>query len=167
MFEVARSIGLPEAYVRLRHDIVHEGFSNIIELRRFGAGALKWLYEEYWRHLKSPEELRRAVVVVQDAAAEGWEEGSTPQKPSKDFEAQMQSLLGDYRNNTSPSGATATGHIPQRRAIDRHASKVGKKINAVISNQAELNVLVDAIIHYTKVPEKCNGYVEISGSVTR
>ncbi|MCJ1447853.1 MAG: rRNA-processing protein las1 [Stictis urceolatum] len=69
MFDIGKSIGLPAAYIAMRHDIVHGQMPSLIELRRFVVRALKWLWEDYWRHMDPPTASNppKNVVLVADA----------------------------------------------------------------------------------------------------
>lgn len=54
MYGIAKTIGLPAAFVELRHQGTHEPMPSLAQLRPAAARALVWIWEYYWKNL--PEE---------------------------------------------------------------------------------------------------------------
>ena len=52
MYTQAQKIGLPALFVDLRHDATHGDMPNLTNLRSAAERALKWLWEDYWKHLE-------------------------------------------------------------------------------------------------------------------
>lgn len=69
MYGVARTLGLPAAFVELRHQGTHEPMPGLGQLRPAARGALGWIWEYYWRHLREGEE------EVVDGGAKGVGDG--------------------------------------------------------------------------------------------
>lgn len=70
MFAVGKKIGLPASFVELRHQIIHEEMPSLINLRRAAVEALRWLYDDYWKHVEpGEEELLRLDGGLEPAAA--------------------------------------------------------------------------------------------------
>lgn len=61
MYAVAKSVGLPAAFVELRHQATHEQLPSLTKLRSAARKALDWVWEYYWRHLSEPERLAAAA----------------------------------------------------------------------------------------------------------
>jgi ribosomal biogenesis protein LAS1 len=51
MYESAKAIGLPDAFVELRHEITHGQLPSLVVLRNYAQRALSWLWTNYWRYL--------------------------------------------------------------------------------------------------------------------
>lgn len=51
MYDLAATIQMPASFVALRHQIVHEGYSSLPELRRASRRAMIWLWDAYWRDI--------------------------------------------------------------------------------------------------------------------
>ncbi|KAJ0160803.1 Pre-rRNA-processing protein las1 [Colletotrichum tanaceti] len=75
MYSVAKTIGLPATFVELRHQATHETLPSLAKLRSAARKALVWIWEYYWQHLGSEDEV---AVEVGENEGEGWEriEGS-------------------------------------------------------------------------------------------
>lgn len=58
MYGVAKTIGLPAAFVELRHQGTHEPMPSLAQLRPAAARALVWIWEYYWKNLLPDEEPR-------------------------------------------------------------------------------------------------------------
>ncbi|KAK3905301.1 Pre-rRNA-processing protein las1 [Staphylotrichum tortipilum] len=54
MYDVARAVGLPPAFVELRHQVTHEQLPSLTRLRAAARDALAWIWGYYWRQLGSP-----------------------------------------------------------------------------------------------------------------
>jgi hypothetical protein len=54
MYSVAKEIGLPAAFVELRHQVTHEQLPSLAKLRASARNALNWIWEYYWKHLEEP-----------------------------------------------------------------------------------------------------------------
>ncbi|KEF53567.1 uncharacterized protein A1O9_10542 [Exophiala aquamarina CBS 119918] len=48
MYALAATIGMPEAFVDLRHQVTHGHLPSIVYLRRMTLSALDWLWERWW-----------------------------------------------------------------------------------------------------------------------
>jgi ribosomal biogenesis protein LAS1 len=55
MFEMAESIGMPEAWVELRHEITHGQVPDIRTLEQYVKASLLWLWELFWMKLDAPQ----------------------------------------------------------------------------------------------------------------
>jgi ribosomal biogenesis protein LAS1 len=55
MYAVAKSVGLPAAFVELRHQATHEQLPSLAKLRRAALSALDWIWDYYWQHLQEEE----------------------------------------------------------------------------------------------------------------
>lgn len=51
MYEKAKQLGLPAAFVELRHEITHEELPNLSSLRHVVKRSLQWLWDDYWAKL--------------------------------------------------------------------------------------------------------------------
>lgn len=49
MYGLARSVGLPAAFVELRHQATHEALPSLVRLRGAARGGLEWIWGFYWR----------------------------------------------------------------------------------------------------------------------
>lgn len=56
MYGVAKTIGLPAAFVELRHQGTHEPMPSLAQLRPAAARALVWIWDYYWKNLPGEEE---------------------------------------------------------------------------------------------------------------
>lgn len=56
MYGVAKTIGLPAAFVELRHQGTHEPMPSLAQLRPAAARALMWIWDYYWKNLPGQEE---------------------------------------------------------------------------------------------------------------
>lgn len=54
MFDYARRIGLPESFVELRHQAIHDDFPALLVFRQAATRSLHWLWEHYWKHIDVP-----------------------------------------------------------------------------------------------------------------
>lgn len=76
MYGVAKTLGLPAAFVELRHQGTHEPMPGLAQLRPAARRALVWIWGYYWRNLpEEPQEEkeRKSEVMVpskQDALTE-------------------------------------------------------------------------------------------------
>lgn len=52
MYGLARSVGLPAAFVELRHQATHEALPSLVRLRGAARGGLEWIWGFYWRGLE-------------------------------------------------------------------------------------------------------------------
>lgn len=59
---LAADIGLPSAFVELRHAATHEDLPSIYALRELSQRALAWLYSEYWERQEVPHSKDLAPV---------------------------------------------------------------------------------------------------------
>lgn len=66
MYGVAKIIGLPAAFVELRHQGTHEPMPSLAQLRPAAARALVWIWEYYWKNLPEEEEERKTGVGVDE-----------------------------------------------------------------------------------------------------
>lgn len=48
MYAHAATIGMPQTFVDLRHQVTHGGIPNLAHLRRMTEQALEWLWERWW-----------------------------------------------------------------------------------------------------------------------
>lgn len=55
MYGLARSVGLPAAFVELRHQATHEALPSLVRLRGAARGGLEWIWGFYWRGLTEEE----------------------------------------------------------------------------------------------------------------
>ncbi|KAH7318657.1 Las1-like-domain-containing protein [Stachybotrys elegans] len=51
MYAIAKTIGLPAAFVELRHQSTHEQLPSRAKLRSAAKKALFWIWDYYWKHL--------------------------------------------------------------------------------------------------------------------
>ena len=51
MYKTAERIGLPAAFVDVRHDATHGPAPSLVVLRRRVGEGLEWLWENYWKEL--------------------------------------------------------------------------------------------------------------------
>jgi hydroxyacylglutathione hydrolase len=51
MYSIAKTIGLPAAFVELRHQSTHEQLPSRAKLRSAAKQALAWIWDYYWKHL--------------------------------------------------------------------------------------------------------------------
>lgn len=70
MYRTAKVMGLPEAFVEIRHEITHGELPSLIVLRKYAARALNWLWEHYWRRLT----VERPGLLKSTLAFDGGEE---------------------------------------------------------------------------------------------
>lgn len=71
MYGIAKTIGLPAAFVELRHQGTHEPMPSLAQLRPAAARALVWIWEYYWKNLPegNEDEEKDAVVGSDEAKA--------------------------------------------------------------------------------------------------
>ncbi|RDA82522.1 hypothetical protein CP532_4493 [Ophiocordyceps camponoti-leonardi (nom. inval.)] len=78
MYTIAASIGLPSAFVELRHQSTHEQLPSRARLRLMAERALVWIWNYYWKHLDAEhhrdDECRAAVLAFLRAADEGGDD---------------------------------------------------------------------------------------------
>jgi hypothetical protein len=55
MYAKAQQIGLPAAFVDLRHEATHGDMPPLKTLRSAAQRAMQWLWEDYWKTLKGTE----------------------------------------------------------------------------------------------------------------
>ncbi|PHH71600.1 hypothetical protein CDD80_5119 [Ophiocordyceps camponoti-rufipedis] len=55
MYAVAATVGLPAAFVELRHQATHEQLPSRAKLRAMAERALDWIWNYYWRHLRDDD----------------------------------------------------------------------------------------------------------------
>ncbi|KAF4119613.1 ribosomal biogenesis protein LAS1 [Geosmithia morbida] len=51
MYSLAKTIGLPAAFVELRHQTTHEELPSTPKLRKAAVKAMDWIWEQYWSRL--------------------------------------------------------------------------------------------------------------------
>ncbi|RCI08634.1 hypothetical protein L249_4878 [Ophiocordyceps polyrhachis-furcata BCC 54312] len=81
MYTIAASIGLPSAFVELRHQSTHEQLPSRARLRAMAERALVWIWDYYWKHLDAapadqqhhPDDDCRAAVLAFLRAADDVE----------------------------------------------------------------------------------------------
>ncbi|KAF4585567.1 Las1-like protein [Ophiocordyceps camponoti-floridani] len=56
MYAVAANVGLPAAFVELRHQATHEQLPSRAKLRTMAERALDWIWNYYWRHLRDDDD---------------------------------------------------------------------------------------------------------------
>jgi len=88
MYAVAKSVGLPAAFVELRHQATHEALPSLTKLRDAADKALGWIWEYYWQNLQPVHEAGAATrdpsgTVLQQAVG-----------PGGDFEDSRAELMG-------------------------------------------------------------------------
>ncbi|RDA89531.1 hypothetical protein CP533_2939 [Ophiocordyceps camponoti-saundersi (nom. inval.)] len=78
MYTIAATIGLPSAFVELRHQSTHEQLPSRAKLRVMAERALVWIWHYYWKHLDASDqddggddECRAAVLDFLRAADDG------------------------------------------------------------------------------------------------
>jgi len=49
MYDLGKDIGLPAAFIDLRHQIIHDNLPGLVVLRQNAHRAVKWLYQHYWK----------------------------------------------------------------------------------------------------------------------
>lgn len=69
MYSIAKVIGLPAAFVELRHQATHEQLPTLAKLRPAAKKALDWIWDYYWEQL-SHEGTDGNSTVVQDPCKE-------------------------------------------------------------------------------------------------
>lgn len=52
MFDLGKGIGLPAAFIDLRHQIIHGTLPSLIVLRQNTQRAVQWLYLHYWKDIE-------------------------------------------------------------------------------------------------------------------
>ncbi|KAI9760874.1 MAG: Eukaryotic translation initiation factor 2B, subunit 4 delta, 67kDa [Chaenotheca gracillima] len=66
MNSIAQELGMPLAYVDLRHQVTHEDMPSLAILRHATQRSLTWLWDYYWRRLDQP--LRKAEEGAEEVA---------------------------------------------------------------------------------------------------
>ncbi|KAI1498541.1 Las1-like-domain-containing protein [Biscogniauxia marginata] len=56
MYSIAKTIGLPAAFVELRHQATHEHLPSLSKLRSAAKKALAWIWDYYWKDLAQSED---------------------------------------------------------------------------------------------------------------
>ncbi|OAP62799.1 hypothetical protein AYL99_02026 [Fonsecaea erecta] len=78
MYAHAATIGMPQRFVDLRHQVTHADMPNLMYLRRMTEQALDWIWERWWvknvtghpeRALRELEDRRRTSREARDATA--------------------------------------------------------------------------------------------------
>jgi hypothetical protein len=121
-FEVAKKIGMPDAFVALRNNIAHGQTPSVMELRRFAHAAIRWLWEEYWVNLVPQQ---HGCQPPEDLSAD------TPCQV-RDFDiAAMRKVVQTYQDKTVPPEDKKVRHgiacvIPS--TASRSASKALREI---------------------------------------
>ncbi|EGS17288.1 uncharacterized protein CTHT_0066080 [Thermochaetoides thermophila DSM 1495] len=61
MYDVAKAVGLPAAFVELRHQATHEQLPSLTRLRSAARRALEWIWWYYWKGLGPVDMVQRGV----------------------------------------------------------------------------------------------------------
>jgi ribosomal biogenesis protein LAS1 len=61
MYSIAKTIDLPATYVELRHQATHEELPSLSKLRTATQKALRWIWENYWDHLKAEQKMESSI----------------------------------------------------------------------------------------------------------
>ncbi|KEY63895.1 hypothetical protein S7711_10174 [Stachybotrys chartarum IBT 7711] len=67
MYTIAKAIGLPAAFVELRHQSTHEQLPSQAKLRSAAQQALAWIWDYYWKHLPEDAAAARPSALSRDA----------------------------------------------------------------------------------------------------
>jgi len=98
MYAHAATIGMPQKFVDLRHQVAHGDIPNLTYLRQMTLQALTWLWERWWvrnatgdsrRALQELEERKHAArdAALQDASQDSY-------RPLSDIAAQQAAQMG-------------------------------------------------------------------------
>ena len=67
MFAIAKEVGIPAAFIDIRHDATHGEMPSLVVFRDTTQKSLAWLHEEYWRKLtKDDQESERGELDPED-----------------------------------------------------------------------------------------------------
>ncbi|KAL8832755.1 MAG: hypothetical protein Q9170_004753 [Blastenia crenularia] len=55
MYEKANELDLPASFVEVRHEAIHGELPSLVVLRQAAERALRWLWDDYWRHLENDD----------------------------------------------------------------------------------------------------------------
>jgi hypothetical protein len=66
MFNVASDIGLPETFVKLRHNITHGDLPSLVVLRDATNRSLVWLWDRFWRWIDESIDAAAAAAAAAD-----------------------------------------------------------------------------------------------------
>ena len=61
MFAIAKGLGLPAAFIDIRHEATHGEMPSLVVFRDVVRKSLTWLYDEYWGRLAEEEEVEMNV----------------------------------------------------------------------------------------------------------
>ena len=80
MFDLGKGIGLPAAFIDLRHQIIHGTLPGLIVLRRNTQRAVQWLYHHYWKdiELEVPNGMGSKAQATYKAALDGGQHQHRP-----------------------------------------------------------------------------------------
>lgn len=80
MFDLGKGIGLPAAFIDLRHQTIHGTLPGLIVLRRNTQRAVQWLYHHYWKdiELEVPNGMGPKAQATYKAALDGGQHQYRP-----------------------------------------------------------------------------------------
>lgn len=128
MYAHALKLGLPEAFVDLRHQAIHEDMPSLEVLRMSTRQALDWLWEKWWKYnvkgsaqpaLSEWEEKHRRWQTSRDQNGTGGEDGevdgSCHCQGSEKRKREHQKDENDYNSNSeSEEGSQDDSHKRSR-----------------------------------------------------
>ncbi|EFW99722.1 las1-like protein [Grosmannia clavigera kw1407] len=136
MYSLARAIGLPAAFVELRHQATHESLPSLARLRAAARRALLWIWQYYWMQLGPVGTAADAAAA--DAAKAAPDDEPSPQDRSAD-RACREAVLRyvDETVAAGPDAARTTLADPDhtdRDTLDRYVQTWGRaRVLAVLS----------------------------------
>ena len=67
MFAIAKDVGLPAAFIEIRHEVTHGEMPSLVVLRDVARRSLTWLYDKYWSRLADDDQgLEKVEMTVEE-----------------------------------------------------------------------------------------------------
>lgn len=122
MYGVAKTIGLPAAFVELRHQGTHEPMPSLAQLRPAAARALVWIWDYYWKNLPGeeqedargqPQPQPRGQGALGDHVAAGGERGKAARGEGEEEEEAGQASM-EYALKERMCRAALVGYLQRQ-----------------------------------------------------
>jgi hypothetical protein len=125
MMALARQLGLPEAFVELRHATTHDALPSLAVLKLAAERARLWLWQYYWQPAPTP--IQPASIEDKDA-----------------IQSQVQDLVKQWRRLRRQRPDQEIKHGAQG-SVTRDSLALLKSIGSIKQNQAAAGLWVDCL----------------------
>ncbi|MCJ1247360.1 Cytoplasmic glyoxalase II [Trapelia coarctata] len=119
MYDLGKGIGLPAAFIDLRHQIIHDALPSLIVLRQTTQRAVQWLYQHYWRDI----ELEAPMTIDPTT-------GTGRKKTDATYEAELEKDPHQYRFRPSRVDGNFTS---QPNSVSEEVAGKEKEVGSVIT----------------------------------